>query len=171
MTMLAIMRHAKSSWDDDSLDDFDRPLNHRGRTAAKRVGHELKRERACFDMVLASPALRVRQTLDHLADGFGPLPPVQFEDSLYGAGSERLLEAIRSLPGHVHAPLLVGHNPGLYALLLALTGEDPEGMRSKVAGKFPTAAFARIDLPAVRWDELAPGSGLVRALILPRELD
>ena len=134
-------------------------------------GMSSRRKRPGFDMVLASPALRVRQTLDHLADGFGPLPPVQYDESLYAAGVEQLLEAIRNLPGHVHAPLLVGHNPGLHALLLSLTGDDEDGLRRKVAGKFPTAAFASIDLPAVRWDEVAPGSGLVRTLILPRELD
>lgn len=166
MTVLSFLRHAKSSWDDAGVRDFDRPLNDRGRKAAERVGHELRQRGIRFDHVLASPAARVRETLDRLAQGYGALPQAGFDDRLYAASERTLLDMVKALPGAVHAPLLVGHNPGLHQLLLTLIGGD-----ERVAHKFPTAAFATIDLPAVEWNEVVPGKGQLQALILPRALD
>lgn len=80
-----------------------------------------------------------------------------------------MLGLVKSLPGAVHTPLIVGHNPGLHALVLVLAKDEP--MRRRAVEKFPTAAFATIDLAAVRWDEIAPGTGHLRALIVSRELD
>lgn len=171
MTLLAVMRHAKSDWGDADLADFDRPLNDRGRKAAKRVGRDLKLRRFKFDQVIASPALRVRQTLAGFAEGFGEELDVRWEPDLYGAGVEDLMRLVRAIPAIVHAPLLVGHNPGLQQLVLGLTSDGDSELRRRAAEKFPTAAVALIALPAVRWDEAAPGSGRLSELILPRELD
>ena len=171
MMMLGILRHSKSSWGDAGAADFDRPLNDRGRAAAERVGRELAQRALRFDHVLASPAARVRETLDRLERGYGALPGVEFDESLYAASVTTLLDRIKALGDDVRAPLLVGHNPGVHALLRALTRDDDDGLRRRVADKYPTGAFAMIELPALRWDEVTPGSGRVRTLILPRELD
>jgi phosphohistidine phosphatase len=170
MTILTIMRHAKSDWGDAGLPDFDRPLNERGKKAAKRVGRELRRRRIRFDCVLASPAKRVRETLDFLAEGYGELPPAQFDERIYEAMPDTLLELVRHISNEVHSPLLVGHNPGLQQLVLNLTSDDGSGYKKTVAAKFPTAVVAVITLPAVRWDEVEPGTGQIRELILPREI-
>ncbi len=167
MTVLSLLRHAKSSWDDSTARDFDRPLNDRGRRAAKRMGEELRHREIRFDHVLASPAARVRQTLDVLAQGYGALPELQFDDRVYAATERTLLALVQALPGEAHAPLIVGHNPGLHRLLLTLIGGD-----ERVTEKFPTAAFAMVELPAaVRWPEVVPGTGRLQALIVPRDLD
>lgn len=169
MTILTIMRHAKSSWDDAKLDDFDRPLNDRGWKAAQRMGRELNRRSARFDQVIASPAVRVRETLDGLTDGYGEAFDVHFDRRIYGASCDDLLVLIRRIPGRVHAPLLIGHNPGLHHLVLALTAEGE--LRHEVEHKFPTAAVAIIELPAVGWDAVEAGSGMLRELIRPKDLD
>lgn len=171
MTLLAILRHAKSSWDDSALDDFDRPLNDRGRKAARRVGREMKARGMRFDQVLASPAARVRETLDEVARGYGGELDVRFDDALYGASAEALLGFVRAIPGKAHAPLLVGHDPGLHQLVLRLTRDDGAKLRGRIAAKFPTGALAMIALDATRWDEVEPGSGEIRELILPRDLE
>ena len=171
MTMLTILRHAKSSWDDAALDDFDRPLNERGRKAARRMGQELQQRGVRFDRVIASPALRVRETLDGLSDGYGEGFEVTFDPQIYGASVRSILRLIRNIPANVQAPLLVGHNPVLQQLVLELTQDDAEGLRARVARKLPTAAVAMIELLVVRWDEVAPHSGRIRELIFPRELD
>ena len=171
MTMLTVLRHAKSSWDDDGLDDFDRPLNDRGRKAARRIGRELQQRGVRFDRVFASPALRVRETLDGLSEGYGEAFEVTFDPQIYGASVRSMLHLIRNIPANVHAPLLVGHNPVLQQLVLELTQDDGEGLRRRVAQKLPTAAVAMIELPVVRWDEVAPNSGTIRELMFPRELD
>jgi phosphohistidine phosphatase len=171
VTLLTTLRHAKSSWDHPGLDDFERPLNDRGRKAARKLGRELKRRKVRFDHVIASPAARVRETIEELARGYGKLPYVRFDSQIYDASAEALLHVVRHIPETAHAPLLVGHNPGLQQLVLALAREDGNGFRSDVAEKYPTAGFAVIELAVPRWDEVETHSGTIVELILPRELD
>ena len=171
MKRLAILRHAKSSWDDPSLDDFDRPLNERGWKAARRMGRELKDRGVRFDLVLASMAARVRETIDGVQETYDFAAPVRFEPRLYGASDATLLELVRALAEEVKAPLIVGHNPGLERLIAGLTRDDRKGLRRRIAGKFPTGALALIDLPTRRWSEVERDSGELAELILPKELD
>lgn len=169
MKQLTILRHAKSDWGDAKLDDFDRPLNDRGWKAARRMGRELKERGIEFDLVIASPAARVRGTIDGLTEKLKPNVEIRFEPRMYLATEGTLLEVVRGLAESVHAPLLVGHNPGLHELVLDLARDGAD--RNHVAHKFPTAALARIELPAKRWPDVAPGSGKIAALILPKDLD
>jgi phosphohistidine phosphatase len=171
MKRLAILRHAKSSWDEPGLDDFDRPLNDRGWKAARRIGRELKQRGLRFDLVLSSTAARTRETIDGVQEKYDFKAPIMFEPRLYGAGEAVLLEIVRGLDEKVKAPLIVGHNPGLQLLIAKLTRDDSKGLRQRIAGKFPTAALAILELPAKRWVEVEPGNGEVVELILPRELD
>jgi len=169
---LTVLRHAKSSWDQPNTDDLDRPLNARGWKAARRMGQELKDRKMRFDLCLASPAARVRETLDGLAEGYGTFEfAVRFEPRIYLADTPTLLELIRGLSNDVAAPLLVGHNPGLQRLIAELTKDDATRLRRRVEHKFPTAALAVIDLPGERWTDVEQGSGKIVELILPKELD
>ena len=170
MKRLTVLRHAKSSWGDPDLDDFDRPLNDRGWEAARRIGRELQRRQVRFDLVLASPAVRVRETLDGVQERFAFEGPIHFDQRLYLAGEELLLTIVHELPDSAGSALLVGHNPGLQELVLKLA---PEGEREhrRVQEKFPTAALAMTDLPALSWRDVETGSGWLAELILPRELD
>jgi len=172
MKRLTILRHAKSSWDKPEQDDFDRPLNDRGRKAAARMGRELEKRGMRFDVVLASPAERVRETLDGLAKGGGHFhPDIRFDQSLYLADPASLLDQVKALSDDVRAPMLVGHNPGLERLLLLLTADDGKGLRERVAEGYPTGALAVIEFPAARWSDVEWGSGTLTELILPKELD
>src|SRR5262249_38812308 len=123
-----------------------------------------------FDLVIASPAARVRETLDGVTEELKPNVEIRFEPRMYLASEQTLLKIARELPESVHSPLLVGHNPGLQQLVLDLT-KDGGSFRDHVAHKFPTAAFARIELPANCWSDVAEGSGKIAALILPKDLD
>ena len=171
MKRLAILRHAKSSWDDPALDDFNRPLNERGWKAARRIGRELKQRGIKFDLVLSSSAARTRETIDGVTEEYEFGAPIEFEQRLYHASEEVLLERVKALDEAVRAPLLVGHNPGLERLIGDLARDDRRGLRERVAGKFPTGAVAVIELPAKHWAEVEPGSGEIVELILPKELD
>jgi len=162
MKRLTILRHAKSSWDDPALDDFNRPLNQRGWKAARRMGRELEERGLKFDLVLSSTAARARETIDGVQETYDFAAPIAFEPRLYLATETALLEIVGALDEKVKAPLIVGHNPGLELLIAGLT---------RVERKFPTAALAVIDLPARRWAEAEPGSGEIVELILPKELD
>lgn len=166
-----MLRHAKSSWDDPSLDDFDRPLNDRGRVAARRMGREFARRQLEFDLVVASTAQRVRETIDLIRETFALTAPVRFEKQLYLAGEELLLEVIRNLPDMIDRALLVGHNPGFERLIVDLAHDDDADARNAVATKFPTAGLAMIELPADRWSMVKKGSGTIAELIIPSRLD
>lgn len=171
MKRLTVLRHAKSSWDDANLDDFDRPLNPRGWKAARRVGTELEKRKMKFDLALASPAARVRETIDGFIEGYGqPDFEIRFEPKIYEASVETLLDMIRELPERITAPLIVGHNPGLERLVVELT-QAGDKFRDSVAEKFPTAAVAVVEFAAVRWANVRSGSGKIAELILPKDLD
>jgi len=171
MKRLAILRHAKSSWADPGMDDFDRPLNDRGRKAARSVGREMERRGLRFDLVLASPAGRVRETLAGIQEQHELGGAIRFEPGIYEAGARTLVDLVQGLPDDCESVLLVGHNPGLHELVLDLTDRDDDGLRDRIRGKFPTAALAVIELPASNWREVKPGSGRLVELILSRELD
>ena len=171
MKRLAVLRHAKSSWDHPDLEDFDRPLNDRGWKAARKIGSALAGREFDFDCILASTAARVRETIEGVAEKFDLRAAVQFEPRIYLAEVEQLLEIVRELPENVHRPLLVGHNPGLERLLSLLAVDDEDPVYRRIAHNFPTGAFALIELPQDRWRKIEPGSGRIIDLILPKELD
>jgi phosphohistidine phosphatase len=170
MKNLTLLRHAKSGWDDPALRDFDRPLNTRGRRAARTVGAEMKAQELDFDLVLASPARRVAETLDEIAAGYGPLEP-EFDERLYLASAASLLDIVRHAPEGVDRLLLVGHNPGLEELALRLARSDRDALRGEIEIKYPTGTVAEIELPAERWTDIREGTGRIVRFIRPRDLD
>src|SRR5690242_4325982 len=107
MKRLAVLRHAKSSWDDPSLDDFNRPLNGRGWKAARRMGRELTKRKMHFDLVLASTAARVRETIDGVQEKYDFDAPIRFEPYVYEASEATLLSQVRRLPEDAESALLV----------------------------------------------------------------
>ena len=168
MKILTLLRHAKSDWDDPVARDFDRPLNARGRRAARTVAGEMRRLGLGFDRVLASPARRVRETLEEVEAVLGALGTVE-DERLYLASAETLLEIVRETEEGAERLLLVGHNPGLEMLALALTRRS--GLRSEVELKYPTATLAEITLPAESWSDVGEGTGTLARFIRPRDLD
>ncbi len=169
MKRLSVLRHAKSDWDDPRLDDFNRPLNPRGREAAHIIAREVERRKLQFDLVIASPAIRSRQTLEAFK-GSKAIGEIRFEPRLYLASLTTLLAIIRSLPEELSSVLLVGHNPGLHELVQTIA-EAPPSLQEKIAHKFPTAALAELEIHSVRWNEVEENSATIDALLLPRELN
>lgn len=172
MKTLILLRHAKSSWDDAVARDFDRPLNKRGRRAARTVGREMRAQGLEFDRVVASPAVRVVETLDDVAEGYGsPIRP-DYDRRVYLASAATLLELIRATADATDRLLLVGHNPGLEALALLLTrGGEGEVLREELAVKYPTGTVAEIVFPVAHWRDVAAGGGRLERFIRPRDLD
>ncbi len=169
MKTLTLLRHAKSGWDDTVERDFDRPLNGRGRRAAARIGQWLREHETSFDAVRASPALRVRQTIEGVEDGFGrALTPV-FDARIYMASAATLLELVQGFDAGASA-LLIGHNPGLEDLLLLLTAPaDP--LRAEAEVKYPTATLAVLELPVDQWSDVTERCATLHAFVRPRDLD
>ena len=169
MVTLSVFRHAKSAWDNPGLGDFDRPLAPRGEKAAPRMGRYMAAEGLEPDVVLCSTAVRARQTLELAASEWKSSPEIRFEEGLYHAGPADMLRAVRSLEDTFGHAMLVGHNPGMHALALNLTGAADEGDLEAMRFKFPTAALAVIDFEGP-WTALAAGEGRLRMFVVPRAL-
>jgi phosphohistidine phosphatase len=169
MRRVFLLRHAKSSWKDRSLADNDRPLAGRGKRAAKAMAGHIEREGIRPDLVLCSPARRSRETLERVEAGFGDRVETRVEEAVYGGGEAELLARLRALPTEVGSVMIVGHNPGIEDLALALAAEG--GERARMEEKYPTAALATIDLPAADWGAIEAGSGELVAYVRPRDLD
>jgi len=167
MKTLTLLRHAKSGWDDPSLTDFERPLNGRGREAARAMGAELKRLGLAFDCILASPAARVTETIEGLAESCGPLAPV-YDERVYLASVETLLGLVRAAEDSCAGLLIVGHNPGMERLAVLLARAGP--LRDEIAAKYPTGALAEIALPIAHWRDVGPGGGTLQRFLRPRDL-
>ena len=169
MKILTLLRHAKSSWDDPVKRDFDRPLNPRGRRAARTVGREMHSLGLTFDRVVASPARRVVETIEEVEQSFGPLSP-HFDERVYLASLTTLVGLVHATPDRTRRMLLVGHNPGLEELALFLAGREGP-LRAEVEVKYPTGTLAEIALPVTRWRDVGEGQGKIVRFIRPRDLD
>jgi phosphohistidine phosphatase len=169
MRTLMLMRHAKSSWDQPELDDLDRPLAARGQEAAPLIARYMK-TKLQPDLVLCSPAARVRETWQLMTPVLGRTVDCKTLRTIYPGAPSRLLEALRRAAAEVGTLMLIGHSPGLGRLATGLCGSGPKKPLERMRSKFPTAALAVIDFDVDRWDQVAPGAGRLRAFLRPKDL-
>jgi phosphohistidine phosphatase len=168
MRTLYLLRHAKSSWDNPSLADHDRPLSPRGQRAAARLAEYLRGEHVQPATALCSTANRACQTLELIAPALAQSVEVHLEDSLYGATAGELLDRLR-LFGSEDSVLLVGHNPAIRQLALGLAGDGVTSAFENLRAKFPTAALATLTT-AAPWRRLDWGGAFLESFVRPREL-
>lgn len=171
MKTLTLLRHAKSNWAEPVSRDFDRPLNARGHKAARLIGRALRSDGMEWDAVIASPAVRVVETLASFAEGYGRTLAPAYDQTLYLASTAVLMERIHAADDCVQRLLVVGHNPGLEQIALMLTTDDGGHHRAELVDKYPTATMAHISLPAGRWGDVVEGSGVLIRFLRPRDLD
>lgn len=157
---LYILRHAKSSWDNPNLADFDRPLNERGFKAAPFMGKTMARNSFQPDLILSSPAERARQTAMLVKKAGNLTAEIKYNEKIYEASPLRLIEIVSELENKICSVMLVGHNPGFEGLVKILTGEIQS---------MPTAALAVIDLKTDDWKDVSPDCCALRVLIRPKE--
>jgi len=176
MLTLTLLRHAKSSWDEPALDDYDRPLAKRGKKAAPEMGAALAAMGLRPDLVLCSGAVRARATLDLVLPKLGaPVPQVVYDDAIYMATPDELLARLHCVgpaetgetQRHV---MMVGHNPGLEELAVLLVGDGAADDTTRMSEKFPTAAVAVLAFNADSWAGIEPGSGRLEHFLTPKQL-
>ena len=169
---LCLLRHAKSSWDDPSLPDFDRPLARRGRDAAPRIGGWMAEAGLKPDLVLCSSAARTRQTWEIVAPYLGRQAEVIFSRAIYEAPWDRLVSELRGLPDAAATVVLIGHNTGMEDLAARLAGAGSDaGALAGMRRKFPTAAVAVFDVAMGSWADLAPQGARLGAFVRPKDLE
>lgn len=158
MKTIYLLRHAKSSWEDRNIADFDRPLNERGLKTIPLVVEKIHAGKFKIDLILSSPATRTRQTAILIKEAARLDAEVRFDERIYEASPQRLLEVIADASADKNSLMIVGHNPGLEGCVKTLTGE---------IWAMKTAALVVVDLEIERWSEIAAGRGSVRAVISP----
>jgi phosphohistidine phosphatase len=150
---IVLVRHAKSSWADDQLEDFERPLNERGLKDAPSMGQRLHQKGIAPDLILSSPAFRAISTARRMARELAyDLREIHCNTKIYEANVSALIEIIRSLPDELNTVMLVGHNPGMHELCYYLTLKLPED--------FPTCAASIIRLDVNQWKQVKQGSSI-----------
>ena len=172
MKILGLFRHAKSDWQDPRARDFDRPLNDRGRQGAAIMGRHIRDHGVRWDRVIASPAIRSAETIELAAEASARPLAVNWDRRIYLASSATLADLLREQDGDPRSVLMVGHNPGLEDLIFDLVPDDGSSpLRDVVETKFPTAAFAVLELEIERWADLADNCARLVHLTRPRDLD
>jgi phosphohistidine phosphatase len=172
MKTLFTFRHAKSGWDQPALRDFDRALNNKGRRAAAVMGRYMRDAKLEFGAVVASPAVRVTETLDAMFDGLGRRLSPTWDRRLYLASASTLLEVVQEASDDAATLLLAAHNPGIEELVLLLASPTGEGeSRDQIGEKYPTAAFAELRFDVDHWADVEEGCGHLVRFVRPRDLD
>ncbi|MES2270632.1 MAG: histidine phosphatase family protein [Pseudomonadota bacterium] len=172
MKRLTLLRHAKSGWDDPVKRDFDRPLNERGERAATLMGRFAKKEGMAFDVLVASPAVRVVETLDHFLDSYGHAIETLWDRRIYLASSAALIDVLHAMPDTADSVLMAGHNPGLEDLILDMVPDDGSNpLRDEVEEKFPTASLATLEFAVDHWKDADAKNATLVAFVRPRDLD
>ena len=160
MKTLFVLRHAKSSWDDSSLADYDRPLNDRGKTAAPFMGRIMAERDLVPAVIFSSPAVRARETAS-LVKKAGKLDAeLRFEERIYEASPQTLKQVVAGIDDEFRSAMIVGHNPGMEGFIRLLTGK---------LESMPTAALAVIDLDIARWEDVGSELGMLRQIIRPKD--
>ena len=159
MLTLYLLRHAKSSWADESMRDFDRPLANRGREACAVIGEFIEEKGIEFDLVLVSTAVRTRETIALVKDRAKFQAEVRYDERIYEAITAQLLEVISQVENDRQSVLLVGHNPGIADLLALLTGEQHQ---------VTTATFAKIELNVSAWSANLANAGTLDWIVRPK---
>lgn len=145
MKKLFIIRHAKSSWKDYSLDDFDRPLNKRGFLNAPLMGKYLKDKNIVPDIILSSPALRAKTTAEIIANKVKYKKQIVYEESIYEADINTLHNIITSLKNKYNIAFIIGHNPGLNLLVDNYVGFDEN---------IPTCGVVELEIKSDSWENI-----------------
>ncbi|HEY8511707.1 MAG TPA: histidine phosphatase family protein [Cyclobacteriaceae bacterium] len=161
MKHLYIVRHAKSSWDDLSLQDAQRPLSERGRRDAPRMAKRFKEREVAVGQMISSPAVRAMETCKVFASILGyPEKDIRIERSLYHASEDGMLEVVRGLSDTLDNIMIFGHNPGLTDFVNSLT--------SQTITNVPTCGIAGLTFPVDRWQDVTWGMGTLEYYDYPK---
>jgi len=162
MKTIYLLRHAKSSWDNPKLDDFERPLNKRGHFDAPLMGNIMEKLNIFPDLIISSPAIRASMTSRFVADAINyPLNKIQYDENIYEAGQNQLLEIIYAVDDSVEKLMLVGHNPSFTYFAHYLAKFD--------VNNIPTCGLFCAELNISSWTKIKKKCGTVLYYKYPKK--
>lgn len=167
---LYLLRHAKSSWSNPDLDDFDRPLNPRGKAARGVITEWFADNHVRPSLVICSPSKRTRQTLKPIKRIWDPRPEIVYDERVYESSASTLRDVVRHAAAEHRSILLIGHNPGLQMLALDLIIGGQDHAHRELRTKFPTGAILKLTTDVDSWHRMSGDSFRLDDFVLPREL-
>ena len=163
MKTLYLVRHAKSSWDDPGLKDYDRPLNKRGKKDAPKMGKHLKMIGVSPDLILTSPAKRAKTTAKYIAEKIEyPFEKIVEEKEIYHADVNELLDVIKDIDDSNDTIIMVGHNPGFTDLANYLTTTRIDNI--------PTTGIFCVEFDVNSWEKIHKESGEFKLFDYPKKI-
>jgi phosphohistidine phosphatase len=168
--LVYLFRHAKSSWEDQTLNDFDRPLAPRGTLACDAMRRYMAIGDIHPDRVVCSAAVRTRQTLEGVLPAIGEQAILQHFRGLYLAGPQAMLNRLRRTDEAANSVMLVAHNPGTQSLALRLASSGNATDLARLGEKFPTGALATLIFRGNTWSDLGPGTCELHSFVCPRDI-
>jgi phosphohistidine phosphatase len=170
MRRLLLLRHAKAERSPVGGLDHDRVLAARGRADAKTLGAYLARHALIPDHAVVSTSARTRETWTLLAAAMGKTPPVTFDERIYDAETETILQVITETGADTHTLMVVGHNPGLQELAAMLVASGDIEARERLGRGFPTSALVVITFAVESWTGVHPRGGRLEHFVTPEWL-
>ena len=167
---LILMRHSKSSWDNSYKDDFDRPLNSRGRENAQMVAKHIHSWGFKPELTLCSSALRCKQTLELIIPYFPKKMHIRYLDELYLAPEKAILEIIKSIKLSIAQILVIGHNPGLSDLSQSLIYSSNKKNDYSDTQQFPTSAASIFEMSINNWVNFNLSESKIIDFVTPKNL-
>ena len=162
MKTIYLVRHAKSSWKYPNLDDFERPLNKRGRKNAPFMGKVLKKLKVAPDLVISSPANRAATTARIIAAAINyPLENIRYSEAIYEFSENALIHVVKQIDDAVNKAMIVGHNPATNGLANYI-GDQP-------ISNIPTAGVFDVDLNISSWAKISGHCGKVIFFEYPKK--
>jgi phosphohistidine phosphatase len=152
MKILYVFRHAKSSWKNPDLTDFERPLNKRGKLNAPFMGKLLRKEGVKPELIISSPAKRAFVTAKLVANELGyPEKKIKKDDRIYDNYLNSLLKVIKEVEDKVLKLMIFGHNPAFTELVEYLSGEEIDNV--------PTSGVVAIEFDIDTWSKISENKG------------
>jgi len=162
MKSLYLVRHAKSSWKNPNLDDFERPLNKRGRKNAPFMGNVLKKLKVAPDLVISSPANRAATTARIIAAAINyPLEHIRYSEAIYEFSENALIHVVKQIDDSVNKAMVVGHNPAINGLANYI-GDQP-------IGNIPTCGVCCVELDISSWTKISEHCGKLKFFEFPKK--
>ena len=163
MKTLYLVRHAKSSWKYPDLDDFERPLNHRGKKDAPIMGHWLRSKKIIPDLIISSPALRASMTARIISETLSyPTERIKYKDQIYESSLASFFKIIGKTEESVKSLMLVGHNPGITSLANTLSDIYVDNI--------PTCGIYALNLKIAKWADIADKCGVLKFFKFPKNI-
>ncbi len=160
MKKLHLIRHAKSDWSNSSLDDFDRPLNNRGKKSASLIGRVLRKKNIHPDLIISSPAYRARETTRKIAKKINYQNQIMYNENIYEASLKTILEIVNFIEDEYDEVFIVGHNPGLNMLAFYLIEYNDN---------LPTTGVLEIEFDCESWREVKKNNAKLVSFEYPKK--